>query len=246
MKPWGRSVVLGVVPLMVMATLGCEKQAREGEPAKARAGEAEAAEPKSASRSGDARPKAAQPTKPLVQPPEAAPAGEAGPEATPAGNGEVLVLTGLTMKIPEGWVREPVKPGPMAAKAAFQLPTEGGDAIGCAVRITHFPGMKGMDDLNVNRWLAQVRQPDGSPSTPDNAKVTVTGLGLVRLTVVDVTGTVNLSQTGSGTGAPDHRLIAAVVDHPLGPHFVKVSGGAEAMARWEQAVHAFLTSAKVE
>ena len=50
---------------------------------------------------------------------------------------------------------------------------------------------------------------------------------------------------GQGEAKPNHRLIAAIVDHPKGPHFVKASGSVECMKRWEASILAFLESAQV-
>ena len=161
------------------------------------------------------------------------------------GSSSKLALTGLTMSIPAGWIQETAKPGPMAPKAVFKLPGVEGDPTGGSVRITHFPGMKGMDKQNIDRWISQVRQPNGQPSTRENGKLTVTDQGAVRLTVVDITGSVNTSMGAQTEGKPNHRLIAAIVDHPKGPHFVKASGGVECMKKWEASILAFLASAQV-
>jgi hypothetical protein len=40
-------------------------------------------------------------------------------------------------------------------------------------------------------------------------------------------------------------MIAAIVDHPKGPHFVKATGGIPSMKQAEEAIFAFLKSAKV-
>lgn len=161
------------------------------------------------------------------------------------GSGSKLALTGLTMSIPAGWIQDTVKPGPMAAKAVFKLSGVEGDPTGGFVRITHFPGMKGMDKQNIDRWISQVRRPNGQPSTRENGKLTVTDQGAVRLTVVDITGSVNTSMGAQTEGQPNHRLIAAIVDHPQGPHFVKASGGVACMKKWEASILAFLASAQV-
>lgn len=158
--------------------------------------------------------------------------------------GSTLKLTGIDLTIPDGWFPEPAEPGPMAAKAVFKLGGVEGDEVGCSVRVTYFPGMKGMDRQNIDRWISQVRQPDGSTSTRDHAKVTTKETGNVRLTTVDVTGSVNTSMDGQGAGKPNYRLMAAIIDHPKGPHFVKASGNADSMKKWESSVRAFIESAK--
>ena len=161
------------------------------------------------------------------------------------GSDSKLALTGLTMSIPAGWIQEAAKPGPMAPKAVFKLSGVDGDPTGGSVRITHFPGMKGMDRQNIDRWISQVRQPNGQPSTRENAKLTATDHGAVRLTVVDITGSVNTSMGAKTEGKLNHRLIAAIVDHPKGPHFVKASAGVVCMKKWEASILAFLESAQV-
>ena len=198
----------------------------------------------------------AQPAKPDAESPKPPPSdgatsGSPSKSKTPTtnqaakGSGSKLALTGLTMSIPAGWIQETAKPGPMAPKAVFKLPVVEGDPTGGSVRITHYPGMKGMDRQNIDRWISQVRQPNGQPSTRENATMTVKDQGAVRLTIVDITGSVDTSMGAQTEGKVNHRLIAAIVDHPKGPHFVKASGGVECMKKWEASILAFLESARV-
>ncbi len=161
----------------------------------------------------------------------------------PPPSGNTLDLTGLTMTIPEGWTRLAIKPGPFSAKAAFQLLGGAGDDAGCSVRVTHSPGMKGKNDLNIQRWLSQVKQADGSTSTRDNAEVSTVARDDVTMTLLDVTGVVNTSMDGTGAGQTDFRLIAAILDHPNGPHFIKISGDSVSMAKWADSISTFLKSA---
>jgi hypothetical protein len=157
--------------------------------------------------------------------------------------GSQLRLTGLTMIIPAGWESQTVQPGAMAPKAVYQIPpTKPGDDPG-VVRVTYFPEMKGKDDQNVDRWIAQVTKPDGSAAARADAKVEKTETGNIRLTTVDVSGTVKM--TMRDTPKPDQRMIAAIVDHPKGPHFVVIAGPAASMKTWEPDIMKFLKSAVV-
>ena len=159
-------------------------------------------------------------------------------------------LSGLTMTVPEGWQETSLSGGMFAASEAkaYTIPGTAGDAEGCTVKVTHFPMMKGKDDININRWLAQVMQADGKPTTREQATVTVTDLGHVRLTVVDATGSLNqgMGMGAGGTNQSGQRLIAAIVDHPQGPHFVKATGTVESMKQAEASIDAFLKSAKTK
>lgn len=178
-------------------------------------------------------------------PQPAKPAETPTPTATPA-KGTALKLAGLTMTVPDGWVAEKVEPMPMGPKAFYRiskLDAAGQDGM---VRVTHFPNMKGKDkdEINIDRWLGQVKKPDGTPLARSDAKITITETGPIRLTVVDMNGSVKL--TMSNTAEPNQRMIAAIVDHPQGPHFVVTVGPAASMEKWAAQIDAFLKSAKVE
>ena len=194
---------------------------------------------------------AAKPAEPAKPAPTTKPVEPAKPVAPPA-KGTALKLTGLTLTVPEGWVEEKVEASPMGPKVVYRIPKL--DAAGPVdrlagdgmVRITHFPNMKGKDkdDMNIDRWLGQVSKPDGQPLTRSDAKITTTEVGPVRLTVVDMSGSVKM--TMRDTAKPNQRMIAAIVDHPQGPHFVVSAGPAASMEKWAAQIDAFLKSAKVE
>jgi len=158
--------------------------------------------------------------------------------------GDKLLLTGLTLTLPGGWTSQPIEaPGPMAPKAVFKIQNDKGD--GGMVRITHYPNMKGKDkdEMNIDRWLAQVTQPDGTPSTRAQANIETAEVGQVRLTMVDLSGAVKL--TMRDTPKEGMRMIAAIVDHPKGPHFVVAAGPADLIAKSKEQIVGFLKSAKV-
>ncbi len=145
--------------------------------------------------------------------------------------------------MPAGWIAEAPQPGPMAPKAVYRLPKTEGDAQDGTVRITYFPEMKGKDEANIQRWLGQVRRADGQPATREDAKISVTPIGSVKVTLFDITGMVSSSMDGSGAATPNQRLINAILDHPKGPHFVRASGSAATMERWAASIEGFAKSA---
>ncbi len=165
--------------------------------------------------------------------------------AGPPGTAHELKLAGLSMTVPKGWGAPTRKTGQFSAKTILNLPKAEGDPADGTVEITHFPGMKGMDQRNLDRWIASVQREDGSAFTRDTAAITVSEFQHIRLTVVDLTGIVKASMFGSSSGLTDHRMISAIVDHPRGPHFVKIVGPANTMGKWATSIDAFLKSAKV-
>jgi hypothetical protein len=190
------------------------------------------------------QPDAAKPTNPpATQPAPHQPGATAGEPAKLEGN--QLTHGGITMTVPAGWQKADAGPAtPMGPKAVFTIAGEGGAAV--TVRITHFPEMKGpeRDEANVNRWLGQVTKADGSPTKREEAKIETKEKGPVRLIIVDAAGTVKA--TMRDTAQPDSRLIAAIVDHPKGPHFVVASGPAALMDKSAANIRAFIESAKVQ
>jgi hypothetical protein len=162
---------------------------------------------------------------------------------TPKAEGDKLELDGLTLTVPAAWKQHTVETsGPMAPKAVLQIPAESGDPG--TVRITHYPEMKGKDEMNIARWLGQVNQPDGKPSTKEQAKIENIEQGEVKLTLVDLSGEVKLTMRDQAR--PGYRMIAAIVNHPKGPHFIVAAGPAELMAKSKDQVLAFVKSAKVK
>jgi hypothetical protein len=132
----------------------------------------------------------------------------------------------------------------MAPVAVLRIPRLAPDGEDGTVRITYFPNMKGMDESNIERWVGQVARADGQPATRADAQIKVTELGNVRLTTVDLTGVIKLAMRD--TAKPNTRMIAAIVDHPKGPHFVVAAGDAKSMETWGDQIVGFLKSAKAE
>lgn len=186
----------------------------------------------SASKSSSAPPKASS-SRPIIQ-----------PVSKSVSSGSQLDLTGLTMKVPKGWKAESVPRSPMSPKAVYRLSKAGHDEEDGMVRVTYFPGMKGKDEMNIDRWLGQVTRDDGSTISRDDANISTTESNQVRLTVVDVIGTVKI--TMRAMAKPNSRMIAAIVDHPQGPHFVVAAGGVATMQKWETDMMKFLHSATVK
>ena len=150
------------------------------------------------------------------------------------------------MTIPDGWTVEPFEASPMAGTvAAYRLAKVAPDTEDAILKISHFPAMKGKDADNIGRWLGQVTA-DGKPVTKEAANFKVEEKGNIRLTTMDAKGAIATSMTGGGTPTPGQRMIAAIIDHPQGPHFVKVTGGEATIAKWRDSVYAMAAGAKAK
>lgn len=129
--------------------------------------------------------------------------------------------------------------------AQYRLPGANDDAEDASLVIYYFgPGQGGSVKANLDRWIGQMEQPDGSPSSEKAAtqKMTVNGL---NVTLLDVTGTYRGEiRPGSGRrhNNPNARLRAAVVETPQGPYFVKLIGPEKTVSRWDEAFMEFVKS----
>ena len=144
---------------------------------------------------------------------------------------------------PSGWITE--KPSSSSRKAQYKLPKTEGDREDAELIVYYFQGGGGAPQANVDRWIGQFTGPDGKPVS--NAKVTHRMIGNIPLTVVDVSGTYSSSmgamQSGGST-EPGFRMLGAIAETANGPWFIKLTGPARTVAKWEPGFQSFLDSMK--
>jgi hypothetical protein len=152
----------------------------------------------------------------------------------------------LRFDAPKEWVS---RPGTSTMRVAqYTLPRAAGDAEDAELIVYYFGGQGGSVEANLNRWLSQMEQPDGRPSKAVATTSTMTANGL-KVTVLDVSGRyVAEVAPGSPTrhDKPGFRMKAAVVETPGGPYFVKLTGPAKTIARWNTSFDGFLKSARTQ
>lgn len=149
----------------------------------------------------------------------------------------------LRFTVPEGWTIE--KPTSDMRFAQYKLPKAGGDTEDALLIVYYFgQGQGGSAQANIERWIGQITQPDGSPSLEkaQTGKLTVNGL---QVETVDLKG--NYSGGMSPDSAPQdtrsiYRLRGAVIETPKGSYFVKLTGPEKTVAHWDQSYNAYLKS----
>jgi hypothetical protein len=167
----------------------------------------------------------------------------AGGQQTNANASNPGTSADLRFKAPDGWVTE--KPSSAMRVAQYKLPKAEGDNEDASLVLYYFGASQGGSaQANIDRWISQIQQADGS-SSKDKAKtetITVNGL---KVTTVDDGGTYTAEMSpGSGTTHNDanYRLRAAVIETPKGNYFLKLVGPAKTVGRWEQAYADYLKS----
>ena len=149
----------------------------------------------------------------------------------------------ISFTAPDGWVVE--KTSSNMRVAQYKLPKADGDTEDGSLVLSYFgQGQGGATQANIDRWISQVHQADGSESK-DKAKsesLTVNGL---KVTMVDVSGTYSAEMSpGSGdfTSKPNYRLRAAVIETPKGSYFAKLTGPEKTISHWDQAFRDYINS----
>src|SRR5262249_43703523 len=105
-------------------------------------------------------------------------------------------------------------------------------------------GQGGNVQANIDRWIGQMQQADGSASK-DKARtdnLTVNGL---KVSTVDVTGTYTAEMSpGSGDrhNNANYRLRAAVIETPKRNYFANLTGQTNTIAKWDKLYNDYLKS----
>jgi len=180
---------------------------------------------------------------------EAAPSGEvSAPSQSEAGDAAATGtrterVSGLRFDVPTDWISEP--PESTMRVAQYRIPGPGGDA---GLVLFRFAGGGGSAAANVERWIQQIEQPDGSPSS-ERAKVqTADGEGF-KLTRLDVGGKFGGQQMPGAPPQPpieNARMLALVVEGPGDPYFFKLLGPADTIAPWTDAWETLIQSVALE
>ncbi len=150
----------------------------------------------------------------------------------------------LKYDVPTGWIAR--TPASSMRVAEFTLPRASADAEDAELVLYFFGGTGGSVEANLQRWIGQISQPDGRASR-DLARTTTFKAGPLDVTLLDVTGTYVAEVTpgaASRHNKPGFRMMAAVIQTPAGPYFVKTVGPAATVARWADAVLGFLKSVR--
>ncbi len=149
----------------------------------------------------------------------------------------------LRYKAPEGWVKE--QPTSAMRVAQYKLPKAEGDTEDAALVVYYFGASQGgAVQANIDRWVSQMQQPDGS-SSKDKAKTETTTVNGLKVTTVDVSGTYTAEMAPGTPGQrndANYRMRAAVIETTKGNYFLKLVGPAKTMGRWEQSVTDFVKS----
>jgi hypothetical protein len=128
--------------------------------------------------------------------------------------------------------------------ATYLIPASGGDKDGAECAI--FLNIGGGVQANIDRWIGQFTQSDGSPSAAKarQQRETINGYAV---TTVDLTGIYNPGGMAMGlpqpaTPRPGYRLLGAIVESAAGEVFFKMTGPEKTMATAQKQFRTLLES----
>lgn len=151
---------------------------------------------------------------------------------------------GLTFAAPPGWKTVPTSSSMRVAQ--YAVPHAAGDTQDAELVVYYFGGSGGTVEANIDRWVGQMQQPDGRPSSAVAKRQSRTVNGL-KVTLVDVPGTYVAEMTPGASerhNSPNFHLRAAVIETSNGPYFIKLTGPAKTVEASEKQFEAFLGSVK--
>ena len=161
------------------------------------------------------------------------PAVSAGPATTSA--------AGLGFEAPVTWISE--APSSSMRLAQYRLPGLEGNPEDAELAVFYFGGQGGSVQANVDRWIGQFSNLDGSPVT--DPRVSQRDANGIPLTIVDVRGTYHQSQgpmMAQTTAKENYRMLAAVAEGPAGPTFFKLTGPQPTVDHFEESFNSFLNT----
>ena len=149
----------------------------------------------------------------------------------------------LKFTVPAGWVEEERTSSMRVAQ--YKLPKADGDTEDASLVLYYFgQGQGGSTAANIERWVSQMKQADGS-SSKEKAKEEQTDANGLKIATIDISGTY-VAETAPGSGTfhnkPGYRLRAAVVETPRGSYFVKLVGPEKTVTQWNDSFLSYLRS----
>lgn len=162
----------------------------------------------------------------------------AGLQAAPAG--------GLGFTAPPTWKARPAASSMRVAE--FVVPRAVGDGEDGELVVyffgSFFGRLAGGVDANIDRWIGQMQQPDGSRSK-DKARREEQTINGLKVTTIDLSGTY-VAEVRPGAAErynkPNFRLRAAVAETKSGPYYIKMTGPAKTMAAADADFKRFLAT----
>ncbi len=161
------------------------------------------------------------------------------------GHGDVSASGEIAYTPAVGWIQE--QPRTSMRIDQFRLPGEG-NSEDAELAVFVFPGSGGGVQANIDRWIGQFKQSDGS-SSADKSEIKKSTSNGLPVTLVYVTGTylrgaMGGPMSGNAEELPEFAMIAAIVETSSDPWFFKAIGPQTTIDHWRPAFESFARTFK--
>jgi hypothetical protein len=153
----------------------------------------------------------------------------------------------LKFEAPKGWKKE--QPSSRMRYAQFRIPSVKGGGEDATLAVFHFAGGGGGVQANLDRWIGQMRQPDGS-SSKDKVKITKKEYDDKTTHTLKVSG-IFMDRVGgpfAGKVVPKkgYRMVAVVLVTKPGNFYFKWTGPEATVRKWEEEFEKSISSTTAE
>ncbi len=159
--------------------------------------------------------------------------------------GTEVTIDGMKSTAPKSWKDVPTTSS-MRYKQ-FSIPRAAGDAFDGELVIFFFgAGQGGGVDQNVSRWKTMFKPPEGK-TVDQISKLESTKFGTIKATVLDIRGTYlfkPVPMAPESEPRPNHRMVAAVLETPNGPYFLRFVGPEKTITQHKKDFDAWLKAFK--
>lgn len=154
-------------------------------------------------------------------------------------------LDGIRLTVPMGWLVSEMDDNEAGIRACYRLPKSMADHDDVTVVVVHIPTIRGQEKEQLLEWFEKKLLPDGIPLVEAVHQRTVALTG-IHVTIAEMTGTlVDDERRDAGFEVQPYRMLVAILDHPQGPHVVRIIGPASSFRNWEATMMKFLGSARL-
>lgn len=156
-----------------------------------------------------------------------------------------LIPGEISYSVPAEWKSE--NPASQMRKAQYKIPGIDGSAAG-EMAVFVFPGTGGSAQVNLDRWIGQFIQPDGSNSK-GKSEIKNINVNNLLVTTMYVTGTylkssAQMMMNGPKEELPNYAMLAAIAETSKDPWFFKLVGPQKTIDHWRSEFDKFINSFK--
>lgn len=148
---------------------------------------------------------------------------------------------------PKEWKSLPPRGG-FGPKIELELPAAEGETEAAKVTVHFFGGTGGDWKANLERWASQFKTADGSALDPAKVKVEDAEANGLKVKIAWLEGTWTPASMGpmakKAEPKPGSKMVAALVEGPDGPYFVRLVGSKKTVDKHEADYLKWLKSAK--